>query len=319
MSLQKGAETIVNQCLNISEGEEVLILNDGNDQGLIDALVDAVSETTDNYDLLVYEEPENHGEEPPEDVAEAMKDVDVFIAPTKKSISHTQARIEANEAGVRGATLPGISKEVWNASLQADYNEVKRITDKAWDILAEDPRIRVRTPSGTNLEMEVDMDHFDKDIGLIHEAGDFGNLPAGEVDGGIVKIDGELVIDHIPFVPDSNEGAFVEIMDSEVVAVEAEESADELEEAFNNVENARNIAEFGFGTNPEAELIGNILQDEKVLGTVHIAFGDNTSYIPEGHERHTPCEIHWDVVCKKPTVWFGDTKVLDNGEPVFLD
>lgn len=297
-----------------------MILNDGNDQDLIDSLVEAVSKVTESYELLVYEEPENHGEEPPEDVAEAMKDVDVFIAPTKKSISHTQARIEANEAGVRGATLPGINREVWNDSLQADYDEVKQITDRTWDILAEDPRIRVETPSGTELEMEVDMDYFDRDIGLIHEAGDFGNLPAGEVDGGIIEVNGQLVVDHIPFVPDTNEGAVVEIRDNKVVAVESDgEEAEDLEEAFENIENSRNIAEFGFGTNPEAVLIGNILQDEKVLGTIHIAFGDNTSYFPEGHERYTPCEIHWDTVCKRPTVWFGDTKVLDEGVPVFLD
>jgi leucyl aminopeptidase (aminopeptidase T) len=167
--------------------------------------------------------------------------------------------------------------------------------------------------------MKVDMAHFDKDIGLIHEAGGFGNLPAGELDGGILEVEGRMVIDHIPFVPDSNEGATVEIKDSEVVAIESEEEAEELEETFENVEKARNIAEFGFGTNPEATLIGNILQDEKVMGTIHVAFGDNTSYFPESHERCTPCEIHWDVVCERPTVWFGDTKVLDKGEPVFLD
>lgn len=308
----------MHQCLNIQEGENVLVLNDGNDRDLIESLLEVVSEITDNYELLEYEEPENHGEEPPEEVAGAMKNCDIFIAPTKKSISHTQARINANESGVRGATLPTITKQVWNSSLQADYNEVKRITDKAWDMLAENPEIRVKTPSGTNLIIDVDMNFFDKDIGLIHEDGGFGNLPAGEVDGGVLDIEGQLVLDNAPMLPERNLGATVEIKNNEAVAVKSDD-AEELAETFEDVENARNVAEFGFGTNPEATLIGNVLQDEKVLGTIHIAFGDNTSYFPDGHERYTGCEIHWDMVCEKPTVWFGDTKVLDEGEPVFLD
>ena len=318
MSLEKGAETIVNQCLKIGEDENVLVLNDGNDKELVNALISVLSDKESNFELLEYPEPGNHGEEPPEYVAEAMKKCDVFIAPTKKSISHTKARIEANQNGSRGVTLPGINKEIWNTSLQADYNEVKRITDKAWKILAEEENIRVETPSGTDLKLEVDMEYFDKDIGLVHEPGDFGNLPAGEVDGGVLEINGTLVVDHLPFVNDSSEGTKVEVKSTEVVAVEADEE-NRLTESFDNVEGFKNIAEFGFGTNPEATLIGNILQDEKILGTIHIAFGDNTSYFPEDHERYNPCEMHWDTVCKKPTVWFGDTKVLDEGEPVFLD
>ena len=39
----------------------------------------------------------------------------------------------------------------------------------------------------------------------------------------------------------------------------------------------RNVAEFGIGTNDRARLSGVILEDEKVMGTIHIAFGDNKS------------------------------------------
>ena len=80
---------------------------------------------------------------------------------------------------------------------------------------------------------------------------------------------------------------------------------------------SRHVAELGIGTNPEAELIGNVLQDEKVFGTVHIAFGDNTSYMPEKHEKCNSCDIHWDTVCESPTVYFDSEKVIDEGEPCF--
>lgn len=318
MSLRDGAETIVDQCLKIQEGEKALVMNDGNDQELIDSLIEVAEERTDQVDYLEYCEPDNHGEEPPEEVADKMKQADVVIAPTNKSISHTQARIEALEKGARAASLPMINKQIWNSSLQADYSQVKEISEKVYSLLEDTSNIRIETPSGTDLTLDVDIDYYEKDTGILGEPGDFGNLPAGEADGGALNVNGTLVIDHFPFAPSGTE---VEIKDSKVVAIEHPEKVEESKLAEELEENqcARNIAEFGFGTNPEAKLIGNVLQDEKVLGTVHIAFGDNSTYLPEGHERRTQCSIHWDTVCESPTVYFDDKKVLDGGEPVFLD
>ena len=99
MSLRDGAETIVDQCLNIQQDENVLVLNDGNDQDLIDSLLEVLEDENIEHELIEYPEPEEHGEEPPEEVAERMKQTDVIIAPTKKSLSHTEARKEANRSG----------------------------------------------------------------------------------------------------------------------------------------------------------------------------------------------------------------------------
>lgn len=318
MSLREGAETIIDQCLKIQEDEEVLVLNDGNDEDLINSLLEVLEEKGIEHELLVYKEPENHGEEPPEHVAERMKEVDVVIAPTLKSLSHTNARKDSNGAGTRVATLPGVNREIWESSLQADYSEVKRITKKASDLIEESSEVRITTPSGTDISFQIDFDTYHSDTGIIDEEGGFGNLPAGEPNGYPVGISGMLVIDHFPFAPS---GTKVEIVDGEVVSIEHPEGVEEseLSRKLEELECGRRIAEFGFGTNPEATLIGKVLQDEKVLGTVHIAFGDNCSYVPEGDDRRNPCEIHWDTVCEDPTVWFDDEKVLNEGEPVFLD
>lgn len=313
--LLEGAETVVNQCLNIQEDEQVLILNDGNDQDLLDALMEQAQEKAQLVAYKEYEEPENHGEEPPEEIADAMKDFDVVIAPTKKSISHTDARTEACEAGARVATMPGINKEIWNSSLKADYDQVAYISEKVYELLENTDSVKITTPSGTDLELDINIDYFHTDTGLIHEPGEFGNLPAGEADGGAVNANGTLVVDHFPFAP---QGTEIEIKDNEAVAVRHPDSQEsELSEAFDEIEGARTVAEFGFGTNKEATLIGNVLQDEKVLGTMHIAFGDNTSYITG--EGANPCDIHWDTISENPTVYFDDEKVLDEGDPVFLD
>jgi len=313
MSLKEGAETVINQCMDVKPNETVLILDDGNDKEIVEALTKAAERKAGIVAVKEYEEPENHGEEPPREVADAMKDFNVVLAPTSKSISHTNARRQACESGSRVASMPTINQEIWNTSLLADYERVAEISEKVYSILEETDKVKIETPSGTELEFSVNIDHYHKGTGLIHDSGDFGNLPAGEAHGGITDAEGTLIIDHFPF---AEQGTEVEIKNNKAVAVK-EESSSKLSEAFENIENSRTVAEFGFGTNPEATLIGNVLQDEKVLGTVHIAFGDNTSYI--SGDKRNQCDIHWDTVCESPTVWFDGEKILDNGEPVFLD
>ena len=71
----------------------------------------------------------------------------------------------------------------------------------------------------------------------------------------------------------------------------------------------RNIAELGIGTNDKVKLSGNLLEDEKVLGTVHIALGNNKSM---GGNISVP--IHVDGVIKKPTVYFDGKIIMKNGK-----
>lgn len=315
MSLRAGAETVIHQCLNVKPGERVVVVNDVTEQVLIDALLDVVEEATEDHEYMTYPEPERHGMEPPEEVAGLLRGADVFIAPTQKSITHTRARKQACDAGARGATMPGITREIWTTSLLADYEEVSRLSNAVFDRLQGAETVHVETPSGTDLVFDVDIDFYHRDTGIIHEPGGFGNLPAGEADGGVVNAEGVLVVDHFPFAPS---GTRIEIQENRAVAIEHPGGdASELSEAFEAVDGARNVAEFGVGTNPAATLIGNVLQDEKVLGTVHLAFGDNTSYLPETHPAHTPCDVHWDTVCEDPTVTVDGEPLIEAGEPRF--
>lgn len=313
MSLREGAETIVKQCLDVGREEHVLVLNDSNDMDLIEALLDVLEEEAGLALFKEYDEPENHGDEPPEEVAEAMRDADVVIAPTMKSLSHTDARRKACEEGTRVATLPTINREIWEGSLQSDYDRVAEICERIYSLLSDTERVRIETPSGTELELDIEIGSFHESNGLIHEEGGFGNLPDGEVDGAALNAEGVLVVDNLPV---SGEGAELEISGNRVVAYRGEEGT-KLSEGLEEMECVKNVAEFGFGANPEASLIGNVLQDEKVLGTVHVAIGDNSSYLDD--DREVVCPVHWDVICESPDVWFDGEKVLDSGEPVFLD
>ena len=73
--------------------------------------------------------------------------------------------------------------------------------------------------------------------------------------------------------------------------------------------NGRNIAEFGIGANEKAKLSGMILEDEKVLGTVHIALGNNVTM-----GGNVNVGIHLDGVIKRPTVYFDHSLIMDKGK-----
>lgn len=320
-SWDDGAKTIVNQSLSVNSEETVLLLDDGNNQDMIDALLHQLDNTLNESGKLDYikiPKLDSHGQEPPKEVAEAMESADVFIAPTSKSITHTTARKNATSAGARGVTMGAINEEIWNTGLKADYEEVRKITNQAYSELRDGEEIKIQTPSGTDFSFTIDKDSYIQDTGIYHHDGDFGNLPAGEVHGGVLNAEGKIVIDHFPFAP---EGTTVYVEESRVIDINHPDGEEysKLSKTLEDVSGSENIAEFGFGTNPEAELVDHMLQDEKILGTVHIAYGDNTTYFDESNERYNDCDVHWDSICMNPTVSFGEKLMLDNGERVFIE
>ena len=74
-------------------------------------------------------------------------------------------------------------------------------------------------------------------------------------------------------------------------------------------EQGTNLAELGVGTNEQATLTGNVLEDEKILGTVHIAFGASAGI---GGTVSVP--VHLDSVVLQPTLDIGGTRVIEAGE-----
>ncbi len=69
-----------------------------------------------------------------------------------------------------------------------------------------------------------------------------------------------------------------------------------------------NVAELGIGTNQKAILTGNILEDEKIIGTAHIAFGASAAI---GGNVQVP--VHLDVVSLRPEVTVDDTPIVLEG------
>ena len=87
------------------------------------------------------------------------------------------------------------------------------------------------------------------------------------------------------------------------------EAARKLDQLLSGVGlEAYQIAELGVGTNDRAEIHGTILEDEKVLGTVHLALVNN---IGMGGTISVP--IHLDGLIQNATLYVDEVLILEGG------
>ena len=300
--------------MNVSEGEHVVVVTDDERREIGEALYAAALAATDDATIVRYPPGENHGEEPPAAVAAAMAASDVFLAPTSKSLSHTRARSAATDADARGATLPGITNEVFTTGLDADYERIAAHCEAVLDQVADAAEIRVTTDLGTDITFEPGDRDWRSDTGMVHEDGDFSNLPAGEVFVAPETATGRFVVDGtmMPYerLDDGQTLAF-DVEDGRVTNIEDDRIAEQFAALAEGAGDAvYNLAELGIGTNVAVtDLVGSVLLDEKAAGTVHIAIGDNAGI---GGETEAP--IHSDGVVRNPTV-YADGEEVDLPEP----
>lgn len=308
-SLRTPAETAVEQCLNLQPDESCAIVTDDECEVVGEALYAVATEITDDTVLLRYPQGTQHGEEPPESVSSAIRHADVVFAPTAKSLSHTNARMEATEAGARMATLPGITPEVFRVGLDADYDHIREESSRILDRIDDVEEIRVTTPQGTDVTFYPGDREWLADTGIIHDAGQFANLPTGEVFVSPERADGRVVVDGA-MAPHGRleDGQTVEftIENGLVTDVGDEQLREELKRAAEQVGDAAyNVAELGVGTNVGVtDLVGSVLLDEKAGGTVHIAIGDDHAI---GGDVEAP--IHLDGILLEVTVYVDGEKI----------
>lgn len=308
--LDDPARTAVEQCLDLRPGESFLVVTDDQRLDIAHALYRIGRDITDDASIIRSVPGTEHGAEPPDPVAGAMRESDVFLAPTTKSISHTEARRNACANGSRGATLPGITKSVFISGLDADYEAIRSACERVAAIVAEADEIRVEAPAGTDITFTIGERAWKQDTGIVHDAGGFSNLPAGEVFVSPVSATGTYVVDGT-IRPHGLVGAdspvTIEVDDGYAVDIDDPAVAESFETAATEAgQDVYNVAELGIGTNTAVhELVGSVLLDEKAGGTVHIALGDDASI---GGTTSAP--IHADGVIRNPTVTV-DGETLD--------
>ncbi|MDQ7038862.1 MAG: aminopeptidase [Aquificota bacterium] len=227
----------------------------------------------------------------------------VVVAFPYFSTTHTFYRkVLTDHFGVRYASMPLFDPSMFLTSMNVDWDYVARLSTDIADLLTEGEWVHVRSEHGTDIEFSIKGRKGIADTGLFHRPGDFGNLPAGEAFVAPVETEayGRLVILYAPDRQLERPLTF-KFRDGGVEDIEGfEEYRNFIEDIFKKMPSARFIAEFGVGTNPKASRPDNLLEAEKILGTVHIAIGDNHTF--GGTNR---VGFHTDYVVFKPTVLVG--------------
>lgn len=312
--LDRASEIAIVNCMGAKKKERILVISDCNKKEIGYSLFSNAIRL--GYEALYVEMKPGkiNGEEPPKQIADLMKQYDVVFCPTTKSLTHTDARREASAQGVRIATFPGITKDVMIRGLNADYNYISKLSIKLKKILERGKFVRITTSLGTDLSFSIAGRTSYASKGLFHKKGESGNLPTGEtflapVEGtsnGVFVVDGSMA--GLGLIKNVN--LKVEVKDGYATKITGGKIATQLNKMLDAVgKDARNIAEFGIGTNPSAKLSGVLLEDEKVMGTIHIALGNNKSM---GGSVNVP--IHLDGVVKKPTVYLDNKLLMKEGK-----
>jgi leucyl aminopeptidase (aminopeptidase T) len=306
--LKRAVETVVGPCLGVKAGEDVVIVVDRTTRVLGDALRDAAAALGAEPVMTVMEPRSVDGEEPPAAVAAALAAARVFIAPTRRSLSHTRARKAASDAGARGATLPGVTEDMLARLMACDFPTMTARSRAVAELLTGADRAHVTCPLGSDFTVDLSGRAGIADDGDLSAEGAFGNLPCGE--GFISPLTGEgtLVAATLASLGIPEEPTRLTVRDGRLADASGEWGARWAGLMDAAGERGRNLAELGVGTNERATLTGNILEDEKMLGTVHVAFGASA-----GIGGTVAVPVHLDCLIEHATLDVGETRVLDAG------
>jgi leucyl aminopeptidase (aminopeptidase T) len=310
--LKKAVSAVIEDCLAVREGEQVLVVCNPSTLGLGESLRGGAGRAGADAMLAMMAERASHATEPPPAIAAAMKAAAVVLCPTMQSLSHTAARREACEAGARIGTLPHVTEDILGRVMLADMAELKRRGQAVAKVLTEADEVRITCPNGSDLRLSLAGRTAISDDGDLAAPGAFGNLPCGE---GFISPrhdagEGTLVVDGtMGSLGIGPEPSRLTVEGGSLTGASGEPGARFLEILRRAGEGGTFVAELGIGTNECATLTGNLIEDEKILGTCHVAFGASAGI---GGEIQVP--IHEDVVVMKPTVEADGQALIKDGE-----
>ena len=240
----------------------------------------------------------------------------------------------------RGFWSPGASRAMFMRAVPIDYVLLREQAAALRVALGQASSVHIASPAGTDLTIGLEGRTGFVDDGDLAAPGAGGNLPAGEAfvspalgtSRGTLVFDASIVTHQGTTVLSSPIRAVVE--GGFVVGLAGGDEAACLRQSIETAEkralvmekegllpaghgeeyrrNARNLGELGIGLNPSARITGNMLEDEKVHRTCHIAIGSN-------YDEDAPALIHLDGLLRRPTIVArhpdGSTRtLLEDGE-----
>lgn len=311
----EGAKKILKVNLGVKPGESVLVIAEESTSKDATYFLEAAKELDLNIVMIVMPDLHFNGEEPLEIVKKAMKLPEAMVIANKYSISTTNARLQASQAGVRIFSIPGFTSQMLTRGpIEADFLKVQPKVLAVARMISKTKNVRIETKNGSNLNLSIEgrpgrpLDALAREPGIFRSMSVEANVaPLENSADGILMVDvaaptGIFLDKPIKFT--FREGLIVEIKDND--------KAKQLEEFFKKIEdpNIFRIAELGIGLNPASTLTGkNYIEDESSIETAHIGIGRNVTL-----GGKTKAKGHFDLIFKNPTIFFDDSVVMDCGK-----
>jgi leucyl aminopeptidase (aminopeptidase T) len=310
--MEDGARLLLRTSAGLREKEKVLILADPDTKPLGDAFLAAARSLGTDPVLFLIVPRERDGEEPPELAATAMESADLIILATRKSLTHTHARRQANREGARVISIPGITEDMLSkGGLAADWGEIHEIVRRVARRLRNTRQVHLTSSAGTDLTFSVDgREWIAEDTGLCSRRGAFTTLPAGELFIAPVEssAEGHLVADVY----------FDEPLIDPVTATLREGHATKIVGASKAVHamnlggrEGRTLGRFGFGLNVHARASGPYFEAEKALGCANLGFGDNVAI-----GGSVQCAVRVECILSEVSVEVDGKAVIEKGHLV---
>ncbi len=218
---------------------------------------------------------------------------------------------------------PSVTLDIFERTVPIDYEMLKNQCFAIKEVMDRGEVVHIEAPSGTDLDIGIKERKGKSDDGDFKEPGKGGNLPAGETfispelgasrgkivfDGSIASDKGIIIIER-PITCEVEAGLVTQIHGGteaarlrDTIARAKEKTAQfvdqgklKKEELDHYICNTQNLGELGIGLNHSAKIIGNMLEDEKVYGTCHIAIGAN-------YDNDARALIHLDGLIRSPTI-----------------
>jgi len=282
-----GFANVLDRCLALRAGEQVLLLTDaGTDQRVVEAFEAGVADRGGVPVVSRIPVPDLPGQEPPGTVAAAMRSVGAVIELTSLFIGSSAARREATAAGVRYLAMPGVRLDTFreDGPLAVDFDEIRGDAERVGAAWSRAEEYRLTTPAGTDLSGSVAGRPGRVLHGLAREPGDYmappdieaGTAPVERSSSGVVVIDADLLFMGTGPLPSP---VAIHIRDGGLAGIEGNE-AGRLREMLDRCADPlmANLAEVSVAFNPNGRVCGVAMETESSRGTAHVALGNSIAY-----------------------------------------
>ena len=299
-----GAHKLVRVNGRVRSGERVVVVTDYTMRDIAELVIIEAREAGAEVTTCVMPMREHDGQEPPAPVAAAIREANVIFSPVRFSITHTRAMRAALESGARAILMTAYTDDMLEcpALIDTDFEAQVDLCRRIGQAFTDGSFVRLTSPKGTELSFSIEGRKANV-LTNIPEPGQLAPVPDIEVN--VVPVtgsaEGRLIADaSVPYLGIGvlDEPVVCEIEAGYIREMTGGAQADVLRADLESHDDPHcfNVAELGVGLNPNARLTGAMLDDEGVLGTIHIGIGTSFTL---GGEIVAP--THYDLLMWAPT------------------